>query len=584
MPFADEETETPHPLEELIYFYQLDEIKAWLTKYPEDLNRQFHTLCTGTPLMLACMHGWIDLALYLLQQPNIDVTADDVLGNTALHYAVSHPNLIAVNLRIISKNPLLQFKTNTTQKQQSLLRTAIKFGNRPLVINILRIIFSNQYTKPSLSDSEIISILQKEWQEENGLFECARVSVDRGMLQYLQTIAANPAYINFRGSIVSKNIYVCIDDTNVSVDTLRKQLAYASLQDINYLDDALYTPIMLAIINADLDKISALLDTMGVDLTLKCNRDNNPLVIAIGCCAEVYAYLKEAHIKEDKIANTQKAKERIAVIQQLINFGADLNAPIFGGVNGYMLIAQQELIDLLKIAPTMQTINFAAVDDNGNNVLHRAIILQQPVVIKILVDMNAVDIFTINNSYLTPLGAMCLYTASINRGTPTGRLTHKKCTEILNIMLQRIPKPGQLTPLHITLMHQCYDLAERIMHDHPEYIYAKDDIHLTTLHTIAISGNISWYKKWSKLDFDLFATTLYGENCLHLASFAGKLAMVQQLVNDNFDVSLKVTDGTHKGKTALDIARVSKNDEVVKYLSSIAEKKSSKSKPNKPTP
>ena len=60
---------------------------------------------------------------------------------------------------------------------------------------------------------------------------------------------------------------------------------------------------------------------------------------------------------------------------------------------------------------------------------------------------------------------------------------------------------------------------------------------------------------------------------LHSAVVAGNLDIVKLLIENGAGLSLKVSDGKMKGKSALDLAEENGHDEIVKLLKAVKTKK-----------
>jgi ankyrin repeat protein len=465
-----------------------------------------------TPLHIAVSKGYLDMCKMLLEQ-KADVCAHDNSGNTPLHLAASGDYLEISRI-------LLKYNAEVNSRNESgstpLLR-ALSNGN----IDIFQLLLAHN-ADPFVQDNEGDTPLH---------------------------LAAIGGHLEAARSLLELKA------------------------DVNSLDDEGSTPLHQASQSSrsgdpDIVQLVRLLLDDGADILALDNSGNTPLHFAasrshlevarmlLELKADVNALNKEGSTPLHQVFETRWKNPDI--VRLLLDHGADANVHDKSGNTLLHFAASEGDLKLTRVLLERIPEVVNSRNDDGSTAFLLALKRQNPDIARLLLDHNP-DVHVHDERGYTPLhvavrtGHLDICRILLERNAEVNSQTHYRSTPLLFAS-------GCGTP----------DLVQLLL-DHNANVHVCDADGDTPLHRAAITGRLEVARLLLKFDIEVNSRNNEGSTPLHLASKGyseGNPDIVRLLLDHGADKQAR----NLSGKTASEVARGPKRQEIVQLLTQNVEK------------
>jgi ankyrin repeat protein len=508
-----------------------------------------------TALHYAANKGQADIVRILLEH-NADVLAEDTIGNTAVHEAarLECESVLRILLERIGKG-------NETERWIATprLRRAVEQADEDEVRFSLR-----KGADPNAVTKGGNSLLHNGDIPFADDIPCLHIAVVRENAKVLQLLLANGASVNRKESRGGTALHWAAKrGYNAGIQVLLNHHANIQAEDMEGV-----TPLHIATGFSSASVVKLLIDN-GARLDAKAKDGRTPLSWSLH--PGLYLSFSLMHnypmitMREDEEQKKQRreeeeqdAKDRLAVLDLLIERGADLKEQQPDGYNTLHLAIKpsRETVGVALISRLLEKgVDVAAQTSGDRSALYMATLCRLPEVVRLLVEHGA-DVNQKNKQGLHAgphvHGETALHVAARNGLVETARLLIKGGADVKAV------NENGFTALHYAAQKEEVETARLLIEAGAD----KETVRgygVTALHVAAMSGAVAIARLLIKAGADVNAVSDDGATALQdaLARMNGSVEMARLLIEAGADVKTVKEDGvtalhnaaTHPGES-----------------------------------
>lgn len=361
-----------------------------LFQFPIDKNCKNEQGCT--PLLLACVLRKYDIMRYLLMHPDVDVNATTNDSDNILFYSTEKSFLLNdILLLDLVNNPRFNFNYQN------------KFGD-----TFLHAVVANSYMEASFYIPDFIAKIDPNIKNNKGITALDIAVFKHDYLAIVNLL--NRPNIEVTEYAKRSNILIfAISQQKTDVAQLLIQKGF----DVDQMDDAQTTPLMMATIKGNISIIKQLIATRRIDIN-KCNsaKQNAFLIASMIRGGENMLSLMLNHPLLDP--NWENEEGETALLNSItynnpksagvLLLNKRVNPNYLSKKNVYPFLAAVKSANLSIITSflTNESTNLSITDDENSNAIHYAILSRSADVLSLLHDYD-IDMMHKNNNNLTPI-------------------------------------------------------------------------------------------------------------------------------------------------------------------------------------